>query len=617
MKSSKVQTFVVKVVNKKISNNIGAKVTIGRVDYNFINKLSLNDVYISDQKGDTMIYSENIVAYLKRLDISNREVVIKSINTNKLKLNIYNDTSKFANIKFFQEAIKPKDTTKRWNINILNFETQKAKIVIASNRIFNKDYGIDLSNIVFNNLYFRLKNMLIANGDLSFKLKEMSFIEKSGFDVYNLKAKTFIGQHKLSFKNMTLRTPNSYIMVDSIVFKHKNFKEYTDFNNKIKLDIGFNSSNIGFEDLAYFSSEKLKIPYNFILTGRIYGKVKSLRGKNVTFKIGEQTELVSDFSINGLPNINQTFIFFDFKKLTTTAKEIEIINNFKTSGKKILIPENFKSLGTINYRGNFTGFYDDFVTYGKFSSLLGNVFTDISLKPKNNQKLSFNGKVKTENFKIGDLFNSENVDKINFNAQIKGSVSPKDGISAQTKGEIESVVINDYNYQNIIIDGFLTQNTYKGYFNISDPNIKIDFKGDIDFSNNIPEFNFNAKVPLANLYGLKIDKSDSTSNLNFNLNANFIGKNIDNLVGKIVFSEAELTKFNDKLIVDSLLISSKQISDTHNIALRSNYVDANLIGTYQSKTLLKSVRNLFLNYLPAFSNKVDKHEHDFGNDFEL
>ena len=564
-----------------------------------------------------MIYVKTLVAYLKRIDRNKKKVVIKTLDADKLQLNIYNDTVKGGNIKFLSDALKQKDTTKtRWQIEILDINANNSQVCIASNKIHKKKYGIDFSNMVIGKLRFGLKNFRIEDGDLDFLIKEMSFIEKTGFKVYDIQAQTFIEKKKLSFKNVKIRTPNSFISNDFIIFNHKNYKEYSDFINNIKLDCDFNSSNIGFEDLAYFSSEKLKIPYNFILSGHIYGKVKWLKGKNVTFKIGEQTELVSDFNISGLPDINQTFIFFDFKKLTTTIKELEIINNFKKSGSKIIIPNNFDNLGIVNYHGNFSGFFNDFVAYGKLSTQLGNISTDISLKPKTNKELAFSGKLETEKFRIGELFNSKKVEQISFNAQINGSVSQSDGVNAKTKGEIESIVINDYNYQNIIIDGFLTRNTYNGYFNIDDPNVKIDFEGDIDFSEKIPVFNFKANIPKANLYGLNIDKTDSTSNLRFSLNANFQGENIDNIKGRILFSDACLTKLSDKLIVDSLLISSEQNADTHNIALRSDYIDANLFGSYQSKTLIKSVKKLLYNYLPAFNiNYEDTLKGNYNNDF--
>jgi len=564
-----------------------------------------------------MIYVKTLVAYLKRIDRDNKKVVIKTLDADKLQFNIYNDTVKGGNIKFLTDALKQKGTTKtKWQIEILDINANNSQVCIASNKRHKEKYGIDFNNIVFKNLNIELKNLMIDEGDVDFNIRKMSFIEKTGFKVYNFEAQTFIGKTKLSLTNVKLRTPNSFIRSDYIILKHKKYKDYSDFINKIKLDLDFNSSNIGFEDLAYFSSEKLKIPYNFILSGHIYGKVKSLKGKNVTFKIGEQTELVSDFSISGLPDINQTFIFFDFKKLTSTVKELEIINNFKKSGSRIIIPKDFDNLGTINYHGNFSGFYNDFVAYGKITSQLGNISTDISLKPKFNNELAFSGKLKTEKFRIGELFGNKKIEQISFNSQINGSVSKSKGIQAQTKGKIESVVINDYNYKNILLDGFLTKNTFNGYFNISDPNIKIDFEGDIDFSEKIPVFNFKANIPKGNLYGLNIDKTDSTSNLRFSLNANFQGENIDNIIGRILISNACLTKFSDNLIVDSLLISSEQNADTHNITLRSDYVDANLFGEYQSKTLVKSIKNLIYNYLPAFDrNFEDTLRNDYNNDF--
>jgi len=120
-----------------------------------------------------------------------------------------------------------------------------------------------------------------------------------------------------------------------------------------------------------------------VLSGRVYSKLSSFKGKDLSFQIGEQTELITDFSLNGLPDYNELFMYVDFKKLTTYAKDFEIINKFLKNNKKISIPESFDKLGIINYKGNFAGFYDAFVTYGKFKTYRGNFSSYIYLRPQN------------------------------------------------------------------------------------------------------------------------------------------------------------------------------------------------------------------------------------------
>ena len=43
--------------------------TLGRIEYSFFNKLSINDLLIKDQNNDTLIYSQKISAGINRLDM--------------------------------------------------------------------------------------------------------------------------------------------------------------------------------------------------------------------------------------------------------------------------------------------------------------------------------------------------------------------------------------------------------------------------------------------------------------------------------------------------------------------------------------------------------------------
>ena len=49
------------------------------------------------------------------------------------------------------------------------------------------------------------------------------------------------------------------------------------------------------------------------------------------------------------------------------------------------------------------------------------------------------------------------------------------------------------------------------------------------------------------------------------------------------------------MVFDSLSLVSKQYADTHRIELKSDYIDALLIGSYKSTSLIQSIKNLYYN----------------------
>ncbi|PLX11462.1 MAG: hypothetical protein C0597_15050, partial [Marinilabiliales bacterium] len=609
----------------EISENLNTKIEVESVNFRFFNKVVLINVYVEDQLQDTLMYSKEIICSLSKLDRKEKIIDIKAINLQEAKIYLNKfDSLQPINLIFSKDSMSYNDSAsqnkKKWEVLFKNIEMHNSVFWYKSFRKKERPNGV----INFNDLIcyiedLDVRDLKIENGVVNFYTKKLKFKEKTGFYAYNVKFLMSIGKEHMIFKNVKIRTPYSYINSDSVVFRHNNYDEYQQFAKNIYLDFAFQESNVSFNDIAYYSSIFKDIPINIVLSGRVYSKLSSFKGKDLSFQIGEQTELITDFSLNGLPDYNEMFMYIDFKKLTTYAKDFEIINKFLKNNKKISIPESFDKLGIINYKGNFAGFYDDFVTYGKFTSDLGDVSTDISLRPDISQSLAFSGNLVTNDFNVGELFpGTERIGRISADANIKGSLNTKKEVDATTKGVIHNIEINDYNYQNIQIDGFLTENTYDGFLSIADPNIELDFQGGIDFSKEIPSFNFVASVPSTNLYGLNIDKKDSTSQLSFEISAKFEGVNIDDIVGEVNFNKASIRKLNTELIFDTLKLVSYQQADTQKIELISDYINALLVGNYKPSTLAQSIKNLYFNYLPDLvKNTADTVQLEFNNSFNL
>ncbi len=621
LKNSKVQTYLTQKIIAEVSKNTDAKFDIKSVHFRFFNKLVLKDVYIEDNLQDTLLFSKEIICHISKVNRTQKFINIKRVNLINAKFYLHKfDTINPINLTYLIRSSK-KDTIKKesqWKIVVQNVEMQQSVFKYKSIRKREKEYGINFNDLVCYIDELDVRDLKIEDGIVNLTARKLKVTEKSGFLTYSTKFNMSIGNDHMIFRNVKIRTPHSYINADSVCFFHNDFDDYNEFAKNIRLDFGLQESNVSFKDIGYFASIFKDIPLNTVISGRVYSKLSTFKGKDVKFQIGEQTELITDFNLNGLPDYSQMFIYVDFKKLTTWAKDFELINTFIKKGKKITIPDSFDKLGIINYKGNFAGFFDDFVTYGKFTTKLGNVSTDLSLQPDTSKILSFDGNIQTTSFQLGELTGDTSIiGSISANANIKGFTQNK-SIKAQTEGVVNQIEINKYNYQNIKFDGFLTEKTYDGIFSITDPNIQLNFSGGIDFSKEIPVFNFYADVPRAQLYKLNVDKKDSTSNISFDLAANFSGVDIDNINGDIKFSNAKLVKFNEEMNFDTLMLAAEHDAELHSIILKSDYIDATLKGSYKSSTIIKSLKQLYYNYLPNLTKQPeDTIQIDYNNDFSL
>ena len=620
LKNQDIQNYLVDVLSEKFSNRLNAQIQIKSAYYTLFNKLVLEDVYIQDQKGDSLIYSERITGNLNYLSLKDRELFFEELALEDARIKLYNDTSKKINIHFLIQALKRKDTTKqRMHIRSQNIRISNSTLTYHTNHKPDATPIVDPNHLLLNNLNLRIEGLNADSGRINMNIKQLSFDELSGLTVKNLSTGLKLNRKFLDLRGFSLTTPATSFKTDSIRITHNEYEGFEAPFNKLRFDLSINHSRIAFDDLAYFSRVFHKAPdRQFTLSGHINGKINNLKGNQVHLGLGTQTELLTDFSLDGLPDISRTFMYIDMNHFYTGMQDLEVINRFLPQDKKISLPETFSNLGRIRYEGNFTGFIDDFVAYGTMNTNLGEISTDLLIQPRQVEGLAMNGNLKTRDFDIGGLLeDEENFGKFSMDIQVKGSIL-SEGFQAQTDGNIKKLEINRYNYKNIRLDGLLSDKKYDGSLSIEDPNIQFDFQGGIDFSGDVPVFDFQAELDKAKLHKLNFAPKDTSANLSLSLVSNFKGNSLDNASGTIRLSQGKLVRKEKTLRFDDLHIDARHRQDTHRISLVSDYLEAELVGKYRSTTVYQSLKNLTLSYLPVFiRSPQDTTSVTYQNDFEL
>lgn len=605
-----------------LSNNLGAEISVGGVDIAFLNNIILEDVYIGDQHNDTLLFVKELKAGIKKLSFKERKLKLSNVTLNWSDINVSLDSSRILNLQFIIKALKSEnqDTTKKkWSILCNEVNIFNSNFTYKSYYEKKKEFGVNYSHISVSNINLSVDDLVIKDS-LYFKIKHLSCTEKSGFLLNDFKADITIGKKIFYFDNLNIVTPHSNVVAGFFNMDFNSFKEFKDYNNKVKIKSFFAPSVISFEDIAYFSPSTRGMKQKAIISGKITGKIKNLKIKNIDIFFGSNTHINGSFSMDGLPNIENTFIYADIKSLITNKKDLEQITipPFKEQ-KYLKLPDNFKTLGNIKYNGNFTGFLKDFVAYGDFSTQLGNFSSDISLKKvPNSDKLNFKGNLESHNFNFGKLLNLEkHVGAISLNVNLNGYTSPTTRIDALMSGIINSVEIEGYKYNSIKIEGNFSEKKFDGLLYINDPNILMSFLGRFDFTQLVPTFDFTADIQNADLHKLNINKRDSVSNLSMLLKANFIGDNPDNIDGSINLFNTTYKIQNKEIYFDELYLSSVKNNSSKTLTLKSDLADATINGNYRFTSLVNSFKNYIYHYLPSFKKDNFEAETDHHNNFNF
>ncbi|MCK4746485.1 MAG: hypothetical protein KAT15_05595, partial [Bacteroidales bacterium] len=270
------------------------------------------------------------------------------------------------------------------------------------------------------------------------------------------------------------------------------------------------------------------------------------------------------------------------------------------------------NLGNMDFNGRFTGYPDQFVASGLLATDLGRMFMDLSFSPDSIRGLDFNGRLMTRDFRLGEFLNQERtLSQLDMNILTDGNLY-RGQIQAELEGTIDTLEFYQYAYSNITLDGAFTNTTFDGGFSISDPNIRMDFLGKMDFSGDVPEYNFTADVARARPYFLNLGTEDPNSFASFLIETNVTGRNVDLMNGEIRLVNSLFERKDEQVQLYDLSISSLNTADTSRLQIRSDILNANIEGRYQLSTLPASFRDLadrYLNIIPDYEPRIDSVNH--------
>ncbi|MBL7699941.1 MAG: translocation/assembly module TamB domain-containing protein [Chitinophagaceae bacterium] len=485
----------------------------------------------------------------------------------------------------------------RWNIDGWDVQIDMMHI---ENGLFKTDRkterepykGFDGQHISFAEISGSIEQFKLVS-DSIFAEISLGTKERSGFTVSNLSAHLKWHPEAMEFSKLSLKTPESHL-TNFFAMRYNTFYDMDDFISKVRMEGNFNNAIISSDDIAYFAPQLADWKKRIQLKGNVKGTVDNLNGKDLIIQAGKDTYLKGNISMAGLPDIGKTYIDFEAENFRTTYNDaVGLVPQLKNVGLKI------SELEYLKFRGNFTGFLSDFVTYGTLDTKLGTIVTDLNMKLPENQVSRYSGSIKTNEFLLGTLIGNNSVGRFTFQGKVNGSGLNSSSVNAELDGNVQLFEFNGYPYQGITVKGKVAKKLFNGELIAADPNLQAQLNGLVDFSRDIPQFDFDADIAKADLKMLKLmnkDQIDFRGKFSFN----FTGDNIDNFLGTARVYDALVLRNGKRISFDSLYVESKILDSNKVITAISNEFDAAIAGEFSINELPAAFQTFLNKYYPSY-----------------
>ncbi len=603
--TKRVQTFLAHRATNYLSEKLGTRVHVDRVYIRFMRSVMLDGVLIEDHHQNTLLYAKQLKVDISEFSLKKNRLALKSVQLINADVNLIKykgerrDNLSYFTSKFAKPGTKDTSASKM-ELTINNIHLQDVHFIKRNDNSTFDTLGVDFNNLDVTHVFGDINDIHFDADSTYATIHKLNLSDHGGFVLNDLSTNVRLSPGQWRFNNLDVITPQTEIHTD-LSFFLDSIDDFDYFDTKVNWTSDFKNSTISLQDISYFAHDLWGRSNRLKISGFVKGMWSNFKGKDVFIGVGPHTWFKGDLAMTGLSDIDETFMEIQGKEVRGIKSELETIPipPFNTTAH-LELPDNISELGIIDFKGRFTGFINDFVTYGNINTALGYLSTDINLKIDSKKNtMAYQGHLATNNFNAGKFLNVPDVGNVTSSINIKGVGVHKEDADANLTGLLSSFVYKGYAYKNVQLNGEIAKKFFKGSLAVHDTNVDFDFNGNIDFRNKLPEFDFTANIGKAHLDTLNLFRQQGMANLQTTLKIQLKGNKLDNLEGSVEALNTNYHATNIAYHVNSILLKSRIENTSRYIDINSDFLDATINGKLEFATLIDGFGQVLPRYLPS------------------
>ena len=626
-----IQKFAVRFAGGYLSEKTGADIKVGRLAITPDLRIFIDDVTVKDLNNNTLAQIGALRAQFDIPDLLEGNLHLEKVELRDTEANLitYEGEDKM-NFAFLAEAFasdKPKEKSSKplelridkislKNVDFMLWNQNRADSVKTANHL------MDYAHLDLDDINLEASDFYIFGDSISANIANLSATELSGLDLKSFKANTIVCQKGIFLDGLLMETNNSRFDMD-LNMLYNGFDDFNSFVDSVVFDANIRPSDIMLSDIGVFTEVMYKMPDRVKFAGHFTGPIEHFRVDDINAEIGKSTYFKGSISMHPL-NFNDGYHTLNIKNMHFTYDDLA---NFyiPSNTKTIPMPESLRAMEEGRLSLDFKGSYNNFSSDIKLASGIGNI--DASIARARNAKGDniFSGNIDAERVKAGMIANaSKYVGDLDLNANFSATFPKKGDMELYLDGALTDAQLLGNHIDEVVLDGDMKENRFKGMITVDDDDLSMDFNGLIDFSDkNYPKSDFEAVIRDADLRALNLLKEDSISRISTKLYVNLDGFNLDDLQGVVRIDSTTyvdsrgsyfMKEFNGSIVNDNLM--------QRRIKMNCDFFNFEMAGQMNFASLMMTLNEYADSYVhfPQFEYNREafqeyKENHDVEQDF--
>lgn len=600
-----IQTWLGSQVSDTLEKKLNTKVSLGRIDLGFLNRIIIDDLEIYDQKSKMMIRTSRTAAKIDYYQlVKNGRICISSAQIFGFNGRFYKkDAGSKPNYQFLLDSLASKDKDKKSDIEI-NINS----LIIRHGAVKYDRYDKPVTPSRFNTGHIDIKDIsahfilpYYTNDSVAVSVKKLSLRESSGFDLKNMQFDLAFNKQHASINNLDIELSGSDIHIKSLTAQYRYNNNQLD-KYSLKYSGVISKSKITPSDIACF------IPYvkqkisSFSVNSSFHGDINVLNISS--FNLHSNDKDINLAATGRITKYSSGISWYaNIKKFDCNIPKVnDIIKNIPSI--KFTLPAMLTRLGNINYEGRLSGSGSRLSAEGMLTTDIGE--STIRLN-KDNKKINAN--IKTDGISLDKLLADKRFGQISTTVNVILKNNDNGSPDINIDGIFPRFDYNSYSYKNIKIKGIYADKIFDGSLSMDDPNGNVNIKGRINTGVSNQTSDITASIRNLDPATLRLTDKWKGAKFNFDIDAKALtakaGTNLFN--GNITVNNFSMRSADKEYNLNQLSISAEK----EHIYMQSDFGKAEIIGRYKINTIIKSFTNLLYSKLPTLYGNYSKSDNKF------
>lgn len=605
-----VQGEVRDISQRELSNLLSTEVSIGDLAFSPFNRVTLFDVRIADDNGQNAVTVSRLGTGISLVDLIFRGKFVVT----------------YAEIIGFDGHISREDNDSPLNIaNIIKKFTsddknrRKTKIELSINTIVLRqcsfDYNVlsapyldqdrfDKNHIALTGLNAEITIPVLSDGAFDAELFRITFAEKAGLRINDLHGKFTMLSDTLSVSNLAITLPGTDLHFEDITIPLDSMPQLRDALSRHPLNIKLSpQSYINPSDFSSFSPLLSDLDSRFSIgldvtatdTSILLDRL-NLRSNSPYMQINA-SGVASDFT-------SADSLDIDLKNLSMVAMGSDI--------RRVLhdrIPKNapwLENLGLTSLKGSAS--YIDRNYSVKLNATTQSGKADISLKgtvASSGSKfmpLKVKSKIQWSDVELGSLMADNRLGRSTGEFTSDMTIINPTNLKGNAALTVGSLQVGSTTLENLQVSATSDSNSLK--FSVNSPNrsLAMQASGEIIYKDKyIQNADIRADIDRFSPSALGIKQKREGMSYSGRLITGFSGSDLDDVVGVCTLGSIQLTDSTGSRLVNitSAVLTASGEKGSRNIKLRSDLADFDITGSYDVKTLARTLESIAAKRLPS------------------